>query len=120
MEPNRYINVLFKAPNKNPKIVRIENALDDMQELIHGPLDIMFYKGAFLVCNKYRGTQNLEPNLSLENKMILGSFFIVGDDEKTADFISLSRKQIRKFTKGILISMDRQKEILDELECELE
>ena len=120
MEYNRYIDVLYKAPNKNPKIVRIENTLDDMQQLINGPLDIIFHKGAFLVCNRYREKQNLEPNLFLENKMILGSFFIVGDDEQTADFVGLSRKQIRIFTKEILTSMDRQKEIQDDLECEME
>ena len=47
-----------------------------------------------LVINKNKG---LEPNVVLGNDTICGSFFIAGDDYENADFVSLTKKQYRKF-----------------------
>ena len=120
MECNRYIRILLKEPKKKPKIVTIENTLENMQELVNGPIEVIYHKGAFIICNEEGKIKNLEPNLFLEKDMILGSFFMVGDDYENADFISLNNKQIKDFKKEILEEMQREIEMEDDLECEME
>lgn len=120
MECNRYIIILLKEPKKKPKIVTIENTLENMQYLVNGPIEILYYKGAFIICNEEGKLKNLEPNLFLEKDMILGSFFIVGDDYDNADFISLTNKQIKEFKKEILDEMQREVKIENDWECEIE
>ena len=120
MECNRYIRVLLKEPNKKPKIVTIENTLENMQELVNGPIEVIYHKGAFIICNEDGKSKKLEPNLFLEKDMILGSFFMVGDDYENADFISLNNRQIKEFKKEILEEMQREIEMEDDLECEME
>lgn len=116
MEDNRYIEVLYKSPRKKPKRILIENTLEDMQKLVNGYIQIVRYKDALLVCNEERKMRNLEPNVMFKNDIICGSFFLVGDDYKNADFISLSEKQIKKYKKEL--SADIQ--IDYEMECEFD
>jgi len=120
MECNRYIKILLKEPKKKPRIITIENTLENMQELVNGTIEVIYHKGAFIICNEEGKIRNLEPNLFLEKDMILGSFFIVGDDYENADFISLSNKQIKKFKREILEEMQRENETENDWECEME
>jgi len=94
MEENRYIEVLFKKPNRQPKKVTIENSLEAMQRLVGGNIEVKQIDDVLLVINKNKG---LEPNVVLGNDTICGSFFIAGDDYENADFVSLTKKQYRKF-----------------------
>lgn len=120
MECNRYIVILLKEPNKKPKIITIENTLEKMQDIVKGPIEVVYHKGALLVCNEEGKIKRLEPNLFLDRDMILGPFFIAGDDYENADFVSLTKKQIREFKKEILEEMKREIELLEDLEEELE
>ena len=113
---NRYIDVLYKQPNKKPKKVRIENNLEDMRKLVGGDIKILNYSDVLLVCNNKGKIKGLEPNVLLKNNMIYGSFFIVGDDKEKADFISLTEKQFTKFKNELLRGNLNNKEMEDDLE----
>ncbi len=116
MADNRYIEVLYKVPNKKAKRIRIENTLEDMQELVKGYLEILRYNDVFLIYNEERNRKKIEPNIVLENNIIFGSFFLVGDDSRNADFISLNERQFRKYKK----EFSKKFELEQEMECELE
>lgn len=116
MADNRYIEVLYKMPNEKAKRIRIENTLEDMQKLVKGYLEILRYNDVFIVCNKERNEKKIEPNIVLENNMIFGSFFLVGDDSRNADFISLKEGQFRKYKREMSKNFVQE----SEMECELE
>lgn len=97
MEYNRYVEVLYKEPYKNPKRIKIINTLEEMQRVVGGCIDVIRYDDAFIICNKFGKKENLEPNVLLKNNTIYGSFFIIGDDYKRADFISLTEEQISRY-----------------------
>lgn len=112
MEYNRYIEVIYKEPHGNPKKIKLINTLEEMQKIVGGCIDVIRYKDAFLICNKFGKKENLEPNLMLNDITIYGSFFIVGDDHKKADFISLSEEQILRF----INELEGESQIEDEME----
>ena len=114
MESNRYINILLKRPNKRAKKVTIENTLEEMQKLVEGPIEVLRYKDALLVCNEEGKLKDLEPNLIIGNDLIVGSFFIVGDDYKNADFISLTEKQFKIFKQELAEEMEIEKFEMEE------
>ena len=116
MADNRYIEVLYKVPHKKPKRIQIENTLENMQELVKGYLEILRYNDVFLIYNEERNRKKIEPNIVLKNNIIFGSFFLVGDDSRNADFISLSERQFRKYKK----ELSKNFELEQEMECELE
>lgn len=114
MEVNRYIEVLFKKPNRNPKKVTIENSLEAMQRLVGGNIEVVQVNDALLVCNEEGKLNGLEPNVVIGNDTICGSFFIAGDDYENADFMSISKEQYRMFENKFL----RQKKKSKEMEVE--
>lgn len=114
MEENRYIEVLFKKPNRNPKRITIENSLEAMQRLVGGNIEVVQLDDALLICNEEGKIRGLEPNVVLGKDTICGSFFIAGDDYENADFVSLTKKQFRRFESKFL----RQKEKINEMEVE--
>ena len=116
MEENRYIDVLFKKPNRNPKKVTIENTLEAMQKLVGGRIEILQTDDVLLVCNEEGKINNLEPNVVFRNDIIWGSFFIAGDDYENADFISISKKQYRKFARQFAKKIQNEK-LNEDLEC---
>ena len=110
MDYNRNIEILYKEPNKNPVKRKIPNTLEEMQKIVGGYIEVVGYKDALLICNEEGKLMGLEPNISLGNDIICGSFFIAGDDCENADFISLTESQFEKF----------MKEFSNELQCECE
>lgn len=101
MEENRTIEVLLKKPNRHPKLVKINNTLEEMQELVGGLIDIVPYNDVFIIKNARAKKHKLKPNVKINEMLIYGSFFIVGNDEIKCDFISLSKEQIKKYKKEI-------------------
>ena len=114
MEENRYIEVLFKKPNRHPKKVTIENSLEAMQRLVGGNIEVVQLYDALLVCNEEGKLKGLEPNVVIGDDTICGSFFIAGDDYENADSISISKKQYRMFEN----KFSRQRQKRDEMEVE--
>ncbi|MBO5141749.1 MAG: DUF3846 domain-containing protein [Clostridia bacterium] len=118
MEKNRYIELLYKNPNKRPRRKYIQNTLQDMQNLVKGYIEVIRYKDILLICNKENQIKKKEPNVILNNNItIYGSFFITGDDYENADFISLTPKQIRRFRNEFSSEKKRENEMEEELEC---
>lgn len=115
MEENRYIQVLFKKPNRNPKKVTIENSLEAMQRLVDGSIEVEQIDDILLVSNKDKNLKKVEPNVELKNNTIYGSFFIAGNDYENADFISLSKRLYRIFSNKFA---KQKQNIRQEMECE--
>lgn len=109
-----YIKILLKDHGKDPEIKKIRKQLKQMQEVVGGYIEAIPYKGAVLVCNEEGKLNNLEPNVDLGFDHILGSFFMVGDDEKNGDFKSLTDDEIKKFKKEFSLNLENKKE--DEME----
>ena len=91
------IKKTIKKPNKNPRKVTIENSLEAMQRLVGGNIEVVQLDDALLICDEEGKLKGLEPNVVLGNDTICGSFFIAGDDYENVDFVSLTKKQYRKF-----------------------
>lgn len=103
-----YIKILVKDPGKEPEVKKIRKQLKDMQKIVNGPIEAIPYKNAILVCNEEGKINNLEPNVNLGFDYILGSFFMVGDDEEKGDFKSLTDEQIEKFKKEFSINIENE------------
>ena len=116
MDCNRNIEVLYKEPNKNPERRKIANTLEEMQNVVGGYIEIVGYKGALLICNEEGKLRGLEPNISLGDDIICGSFFIAGDDYEKADFISLTESQFEEFMKEFSNALQCERELEEELE----
>lgn len=114
MDANRFIDILYKKPNRNPKKIRIENTLEEMQKLVDGKIEVVEFQNSLLICNRDGKIYGLEPNVVINGDTICGSFFIAGNDIKNADFISLTPKQYRYFSK----LFNKQNELTNDKECE--
>ncbi len=114
MELDRYIEVLYKKPNRNPKRITIENSLGAMQKLLGGNIQVVMMNNELVVYNEEKNLKRLEPNVVLGRNTIYGSFFIAGDDYENADFMTLSKTQYRKYKNIILQEIQKN----EEMECE--
>lgn len=110
----KYIKILIKEPYKDPEIKKIKKQLKQMQDVVGGYIEAIPYKGAVLVCNEEGKLKSLEPNVDLGFDHILGSFFMVGDDEKNGDFKSLTDEEIDNFKKEFSLKLENKHE--DEME----
>ncbi len=106
-----YIKILVKDPGKEPEIKKIRKQLKAMKDIVGGYIETVPYKDAIIVCNEEGKLNNLEPNVNLGKDYIVGSFFIVGDDEKNGDFKSLTDEQIEKFKKEFSINLEDEMEM---------
>jgi hypothetical protein len=106
-----YIKILVKDPGKDPEVRKIRKQLKQMQDIVGGYIEAIPYKNAIIVCNEEGKLNNLEPNVDLGKDYIAGSFFIVGDDEKSGDFKSLTDEQIEKFKKEFSMNLENEMEM---------
>ena len=99
------IRVLIVEPNKEPRQVRIEHTLKNLQKIVGGLIEFVELEhNVDLICNEEGKLLNLEFNRVVTNDVIVGTFIIVGQNK--GETISLSRKQIRKYKKEFRLKND--------------
>lgn len=95
----RNIKVLVVEPYKEPYEKVIKNNLKEKQDLVGGLIEytrIENEDNALLICNEEGKLLDLEPNRVLGRDIIVGTFFIVGDDPDIGEDRSLTNKQIER------------------------
>ena len=104
------IRILIVEPNKEPRQVKIEHTLHDLQSIVGGLIEYVELEyNVDLICNEEGKIDNLELNRSITNDIIAGTFIIAGQHD--GETISLSRKQIKKYKKRFKLAYD--KELID-------
>lgn len=76
------IKVLKVEPKKKPEICLLKNDLKSLQEAVGGLIEIISLDvGVALLCNEEGKLIGLEPNRRLGSDIIVGTFYVLGDDE---------------------------------------
>lgn len=99
------IRVLIVEPNKEPRQVRIEHTLKNLQKIVGGLIEFVELEyNVDLICNEEGKLLNLEFNRVITNDVIVGTFIIAGQNR--GETISLSKKQIKKYKKEFRLKND--------------
>lgn len=99
------IRVLIVEPNKEPRQVRIEHTLNNLQKIVGGLIEFVELEyNVDLICNEEGKLLNLEFNRVITNDVIVGTFIIAGQNR--GETISLSKKQIKKYKKEFRLKND--------------
>lgn len=94
------IDVLIVEPNKLPYESTIENTLEAKQEIVGGFIEctgIMSDYDVSIICNEEGKILGLPLNRDIGHDVIAGTFIIVGNDDSTGEFISLTDEQKEKY-----------------------
>lgn len=98
----RNIDVLYIEPNKLPVKKTIKNTLEEKQKLVDGYIEYTYLEDCddvAVVCNEEGKIYGLPPNRDIGHDIIVGNFFLVGDDPELGEERSLTEEQIAKYTK---------------------
>ena len=101
-ELQRTIDVLYIEPNKLPVKKTIKNTLEEKQKLVGGYIEYTYLEDCddvAVVCNEEGKIYGLPPNRDIGHDIIVGNFFLVGDDTEIGEDRSLTEEQIAKYTK---------------------
>lgn len=92
------IKVLFKKVGEPvAEVVEIKDTLRAKQNLVGGLIEIVQYDDLLLVCNEEGKLLNMPPNLIFDFDYIAGDCFLMGEDQKTGEWRSLTEKEIEKY-----------------------
>ena len=99
------IKVVMVAPGEYPKEVMLENNLDALQKAVsigcdyQGLIEVVgLDDGVCIICNEEGKLLNLEGNRRLNEDIIAGVFYVVGEDN-CGNFVSLTEAQIERYSK---------------------
>lgn len=93
----KQMKILIVEPNKEPYESFLDNKLKAMQRIVDGYIEVVkLDKDTALVCNEEGKLIGLEGNRRVNQDVIAGTFFIVGDNNE-GEFISLTEEQISKY-----------------------
>jgi len=114
------LRVLYVEPEKLPQEMIIENSLEKKQELVGGLIEyanLLDDNEVLIICNEEGKILGLPYNRDIGHDIIAGSFILVGNDTRLGEDISLTDKQIEKYTKvfdkdSITKTKDRVNQIL--------
>ena len=91
------INVVLKNVGEDPVIKKITNTLTSMRMKVQGNIGIIcFDDDLMLIYNEDIKSKKLKPNISFRNMIIMGNCFVLGNDIKNGDFISIPETKINK------------------------
>ncbi len=99
------ITVLMVEPGKAPKVTTLVNQLDDLQKAVsigapsQGLIEIISLESnVCILCNEEGKLIGLEPNRRLGNDILVGVFYIIGQD-RCGNLTSLSETNMQKYAK---------------------
>ena len=94
------ITVLKVAPMKEPTTVTLKNDLDSLQKAVsegcehQGLIEIIpIAEGVAILCNEEGKLLGLQGNRRLGNDILVGTFYVVGEDEE-GNLCSLTDKKM--------------------------
>ena len=97
---SKSIKVLRVEPMKTPVVVKLDNDLDSLQKAVSEGCDyqglieiIPIADGVAILCNEEGKLINLMGNRRFGNDILVGTFYVVGDDDE-GNLCSLTDKQI--------------------------
>ena len=96
------IKCLLVKPYELPEEIEIDNTLEAKQKLVGGWIEQAFLPkddSVVLICNEEGKIYGLPPNRDIGRDIIVGNFFLVGDDPELGEDRSLTEEQISKYTK---------------------
>ena len=93
------MQVIVVEPKKKPMVQDVGSDLESMQKIVGGSIEAIypFEEPVALICNEEGKLNGMAPNRWLEEDIICGPFFLVGDDHE-GGFCSLTDDQIQKYT----------------------
>lgn len=91
------LKILAYKVNKNPEVIEVENKLEALKEVVEGYIQFVpLANGNGLLCNE----EGMLLNLPYQKQYrMYGNFLIVGVDEESSEFCSLSEDEI-EYTKN--------------------
>lgn len=98
------IKAVVKEPHKAPYVREIENELEPFREIVGGYIQVVpvpGVPGAVLVCNEEGKLNGLEPNLFMNQDIIVGTVIAAG--VKGEDFVSLTPRQISDVELSLMV-----------------
>ena len=104
------IKVLKVEPGKAPEVVFLKNKLHELQKAVSigapstGLIEIIELNNeACILCNEEGKLLNLEPNRRFHNDIIVGTFYITGQDYQEGNLTSLPDHMIEHYTKQFAV-----------------
>ena len=92
------MRILKVEPGQAPYEKEMEDTLAAIQQEVQGLFQPVYVEdGVILCCNEEGKLNGMAPNRWLEEDIICGPFFLVGDDHE-GGFCSLTDDQIQKYT----------------------
>ena len=97
VEKARELRVVIVEPDQEPRVETIYDTLYHMQKIVGGNIEtVSLDDDSVLVCNEAGKILHLKPNRSVNDDIIVGTFFIVRTDG-SEEFQSLTEEQINKY-----------------------
>lgn len=94
------LKILIVKPGKQPEVATIDGSLQSMQTIVGGYIEeIMIEKDIVLICNEEGRFKGLQPNRLVGGNMIVGTFFLVNDNNFGENYGSLTNEQINRMMK---------------------
>lgn len=91
------ITVLKVEPEKEPRVIQIDNTLESLQQQVGGLICVVYLEdGNLMVVNDEGKINGMKPNRWIADDIICGSFFICGDSDE-GDFTSLSAEKVQEY-----------------------
>ena len=120
------ITVLMVEPGEHPKVTTLKDDLDSLQKAVSIGADyqgliefVGLENGVCIMCNEEGKLIGLEGNRRLGNDILVGVFYIIGENED-GELVSLSEKEIKRYTELFWEPETFERtEIEDTLTCQL-
>lgn len=98
MSEDNKLRVVMVEPGKPAYETEIENTLEAEQKAVGGYIEVVpLDNKKLLICNEEGKLNGMQGNRRVENDIIAGPFFIVGDDGD--EFRSLTEKEVKESLK---------------------
>ena len=101
----KIITALMVEPNQRPKVVRLCNTLEALQEAVsigseyRGLIELLSLEnGVYILCNEEGKLQSLPGNRRVGRDVIAGVFYVVGED-LYGELASLPEEMIQRYMK---------------------
>ncbi len=96
------IRVLYKEPNKPPKVKIIPNVFALKKAIIKRKLDIIPYQNVYIVCHNKKQMRYMPFNVIFDLYNISGDLIIVEINRNTREFQSISQENIIWYTEDLM------------------
>ena len=95
-KPDDLMKVVVVEPHRKPYISEVGSELRFLQRAVGGLIEPIYNRdGTILVCNEESKINGSEGNRRIENDVIAGTFFVIGDGGE--DFRSLTDDEAQKY-----------------------